>query len=51
MKAPASPEKFAHCPQFVFDPILAAVRAYASEGEIAETMRQVFGGYREAAVF
>jgi methylmalonyl-CoA mutase N-terminal domain/subunit len=33
------------------EPILVAVRAYASEGEIVETMRQVFGGYREAAVF
>jgi methylmalonyl-CoA mutase N-terminal domain/subunit len=32
-------------------PILAAVKAYATEGEIVETMRQVFGGYREAAIY
>ncbi|EQD74490.1 Methylmalonyl-CoA mutase, alpha and beta chain, catalytic domain protein, partial [mine drainage metagenome] len=32
-------------------PILDAVRAYASEGEIVEAMRAVFGSYREAAVF
>ena len=33
------------------EPILAAVRAYATEGEIIETMRQVFGGYRETAIY
>jgi len=32
-------------------PILAAVRAYATEGEIVRSMRTVFGSYREAAVF
>ncbi len=32
-------------------PILDAVRAYATEGEIVRTMRAVFGSYREAAVF
>jgi methylmalonyl-CoA mutase N-terminal domain/subunit len=32
-------------------PILAAVQAYATEGEIIDTMRQVFGDYREPAVF
>ena len=29
----------------------AAVKAYATEGEIIETMRQVFGGYRETAIY
>ncbi len=33
------------------EPILAAVRAYATEGEIIETMRQIFGGYRETAIY
>ena len=31
-------------------PILAAVEAYATVGEIADTLRQVFGEYREAIV-
>jgi methylmalonyl-CoA mutase N-terminal domain/subunit len=31
--------------------MLEAVRVYATEGEIVETLRQVFGGYREQAVF
>jgi methylmalonyl-CoA mutase N-terminal domain/subunit len=31
--------------------ILNAVRAYATEGEIIETLRQVFGSYREPAQF
>ncbi|HEV3230869.1 MAG TPA: methylmalonyl-CoA mutase family protein, partial [Candidatus Dormibacteraeota bacterium] len=35
----------------LIDPMLSAVRAYATEGEIVETLRQVFGGYREQAVF
>ncbi|MEA2646367.1 MAG: methylmalonyl-CoA mutase, N-terminal domain [Chloroflexota bacterium] len=33
------------------EPILAAVRAYATEGEIIDAMHNVFGGYRETAVF
>jgi len=44
-------EVAARAEQNLVEPILVAVRAYASEGEIVETMRQVFGGYREAAVF
>jgi methylmalonyl-CoA mutase N-terminal domain/subunit len=32
-------------------PVLEAVKVYATEGEIIETMHQVFGGYRETAVF
>ena len=35
----------------LIEPMLTAVRAYATEGEIIETMRQVFGGYRETAQF
>jgi methylmalonyl-CoA mutase N-terminal domain/subunit len=31
-------------------PILEAVRAYASVGEISETMKKVFGAYREGTV-
>jgi methylmalonyl-CoA mutase N-terminal domain/subunit len=31
--------------------MLEAVKAYATEGEIIETLRQVFGGYREQALF
>ena len=33
------------------EPILNAVRAYATEGEIIDTMRQVFGTYRETATY
>ena len=32
-------------------PILDAVRARATEGEVVRAMRAVFGSYREAAVF
>jgi len=32
-------------------PIIAAVRASATEGEIVETLRSVFGSYRERPVF
>ncbi|MFY9614533.1 MAG: methylmalonyl-CoA mutase family protein [Candidatus Dormiibacterota bacterium] len=35
----------------LIEPILDAVRAYATEGEIIETLRQVFGSYRETAHF
>jgi methylmalonyl-CoA mutase N-terminal domain/subunit len=31
-------------------PILAAVESYATVGEIANTMRSVFGEYRESVV-
>ena len=31
-------------------PILAAVEAYATVGEIADTMRRVFGEYREPSL-
>ncbi|WP_153724811.1 acyl-CoA mutase large subunit family protein [Heliorestis convoluta] len=32
-------------------PLLEAVRAYATEGEIASTLKEVFGEYREQPVF
>jgi methylmalonyl-CoA mutase N-terminal domain/subunit len=35
----------------LIDPMLAAVKAYATEGEIIDTLRQVFGDYRETALF
>ena len=35
----------------VVPPILDAVRAYATLGEIVEAMREVFGSYREPAIF
>ncbi|MHB8509990.1 MAG: acyl-CoA mutase large subunit family protein, partial [Candidatus Dormibacteria bacterium] len=44
-------EVAARASQNLIDPILRAVKAYATEGEIIETMRQVFGGYREQALF
>jgi methylmalonyl-CoA mutase, N-terminal domain len=44
-------EAAARSNQNLIDPLLAAVRAYATEGEMIETMRQVFGGYRETAVY
>jgi len=35
----------------IMPPILDAVRVYASEGEIIDAMKEVFGEYRETAVF
>ncbi len=35
----------------IMPPILAAVRSYATEGEIADALRDVFGVYREQPVF
>ena len=35
----------------LMEPILAAVKAYATEGEIIDAMHNVFGGYRETAHF
>jgi methylmalonyl-CoA mutase N-terminal domain/subunit len=35
----------------LIEPMLDAVRAYATEGEIIESLRQVFGSYRETATF
>jgi methylmalonyl-CoA mutase N-terminal domain/subunit len=33
------------------EPVLEAVRRYATQGEIVEAMREVFGSYREPAIF
>jgi methylmalonyl-CoA mutase N-terminal domain/subunit len=44
-------EAAARAKRNLVDPLLAAVRAYATEGEMIETMRQVFGGYRETAIY
>jgi methylmalonyl-CoA mutase N-terminal domain/subunit len=44
-------EAAARSKQNLIDPLLAAVRVYATEGEMIETMRQVFGGYRETAIY
>jgi methylmalonyl-CoA mutase N-terminal domain/subunit len=35
----------------VMGPILDAVRAYATEGEIVQTLQRVYGRYRETSVF
>ena len=34
----------------LMEPVLAAVRAYATVGEICDVLREVFGVYREVAV-
>jgi methylmalonyl-CoA mutase N-terminal domain/subunit len=44
-------ENAARAGQNLVEPLLDAVRAYATEGEMIETMRQVFGGYRETAIY
>jgi methylmalonyl-CoA mutase N-terminal domain/subunit len=44
-------EAAARAKRNLIDPLLVAVRAYATEGEMIETMRQVFGGYRETAIY
>jgi methylmalonyl-CoA mutase N-terminal domain/subunit len=44
-------ENAARARQNLVEPLLAAVRGYATEGEMIETLRQVFGGYRETAIY
>ncbi|HTR90042.1 MAG TPA: methylmalonyl-CoA mutase family protein, partial [Solirubrobacteraceae bacterium] len=44
-------EDAAHERRNLMDPLLACARAGASEGEIVESLRQVFGDYRETPVF
>jgi methylmalonyl-CoA mutase, N-terminal domain len=41
----------AHADRNLMDPLLACARAHASEGEIVESLQQVFGDYRETPVF
>jgi methylmalonyl-CoA mutase, N-terminal domain len=41
----------AHADRNLMEPLLACARAHASEGEIVESLQQVFGDYRETPVF
>jgi methylmalonyl-CoA mutase N-terminal domain/subunit len=43
-------EETAHSGQNLMPAILAAVRAYATVGEISDALRRVFGEYRESVV-
>ncbi len=44
-------EAAAHSERNLMDPLLDCARAHASEGEIVESLQQVFGDYRETPVF
>ncbi len=44
-------EDAAHAERNLMEPLLACARAHASEGEIVESLQQVFGDYRETPVF
>ncbi len=44
-------EAAAHEDRNLMDPLLDCARAHASEGEIVESLQQVFGDYRETPVF
>ncbi len=44
-------EDAAHADRNLIDPLLACARAHASEGEIVESLQQVFGDYTETPVF
>jgi methylmalonyl-CoA mutase N-terminal domain/subunit len=44
-------EDAAHGDRNLMDPLLACARAHASEGEIVESLQQVFGDYTETPVF
>jgi methylmalonyl-CoA mutase N-terminal domain/subunit len=44
-------EDAAHDDRNLMDPLLACARAHASEGEIVESLQQVFGDYTENPVF
>ena len=41
----------AHADRNLMEPLLACARAHASEGEIVESLQQVFGDYTETPVF
>ena len=41
----------AHPDRNLMDPLIACARVHASEGEIVESLQQVFGDYRETPVF
>jgi methylmalonyl-CoA mutase N-terminal domain/subunit len=44
-------EHAAHSEHNLMEPLLDCARAHASEGEIVESLQQVFGDYRETPVF
>ena len=44
-------EHAAHEDRNLMEPLLTCARAHASEGEIVESLQQVFGDYRETPVF
>jgi methylmalonyl-CoA mutase N-terminal domain/subunit len=44
-------EDAAHAERNLMEPLLACARAHASEGEIIESLQQVFGDYTETPVF
>src|SRR3984893_3906845 len=44
-------EDAAHSDRNLMDPLLACARAHASEGEIVQSLQQVFGDYTETPVF
>jgi methylmalonyl-CoA mutase N-terminal domain/subunit len=44
-------EDAAHVDRNLMEPLLACARAHASEGEIVESLQQVFGDYTETPVF
>ncbi len=44
-------EEAAHPDRNLMEPLLACARAHASEGEIVESLQQVFGDYTETPVF
>jgi methylmalonyl-CoA mutase, N-terminal domain len=44
-------EDAAHADRNLMEPLLACARAHASEGEIVESLQQVFGDYTETPVF
>ncbi|HXD55774.1 MAG TPA: methylmalonyl-CoA mutase family protein [Solirubrobacteraceae bacterium] len=44
-------EHAAHPDRNLMDPLIACARAHASEGEIVESLQQVFGDYAETPVF
>src|SRR6185312_15408930 len=44
-------EHAAHADRNLMEPLIACARAHASEGEIVESLQQVFGDYAETPVF
>jgi methylmalonyl-CoA mutase N-terminal domain/subunit len=44
-------EDASHADRNLMEPLLTCARAHASEGEIIESLQQVFGDYTETPVF